>query len=449
MDQRNFPDAIVAIGLSRGWLEALESFFRSLHGDPGMAFIVVPHENFQDTLQLALAGVTPMPVTIAAENEPIRPAHIYVGPADRILTVKNRRFRLAQPRGKRGLFPIDQTMISLAADCSEWAIGVLLPDEDGDGIRGLRAIREHGGLALAPESPVQGKTRMPSIPLGIADLTLPLEKMGPRLAEFASGRSDQSVSQPRAAPGARKQIVSGAEGQARIALVRAIGEPETKQGLSKAEGGGAEGKLAEMRGQLQRMVEEYETAVGELRSSNRELQSMNEELQSANKLIEASRRELQAVNEALDTVNAELQRRIEELDRANADLRNIFESTRLAVIFLDANLAVRTFTPAATSIIKLIEGDRGRPLADVDSNLGDTGGLRRDIQTVLQRGEPIERQVHHRDGTQYTARILPYQNGRGLVDGVLVLFMGGRRQKALPGRIDSGIADRNPLDKDK
>ena len=143
--------------------------------------------------------------------------------------------------------------------------------------------------------------------------------------------------------------------------------------------------LQETRERLRGTIEEYETAVEELKSANEELQSMNEELQSTNEELETSKEEMQSVNEELQTVNSELNSKVEEVDLANSDLRNVFESTQVATVFLDRNLVIRTFTPAVTAIFNLISSDRGRPLTDIASRV-DAGELRRDIQTVLERG---------------------------------------------------------------
>ena len=170
-----------------------------------------------------------------------------------------------------------------------------------------------------------------------------------------------------------------------------------------------EQELRDTRERLQSTIEEYETAVEELKSSNEELQSINEELQSTNEELETSKEELQSVNEELHTVNAELNAKIEEVDRAHNDLRNVFDSTQIATIFLDKNFCVRSFTPAVTALFNLISTDRGRPLTDIASNLEDRD-LRRAVQTVLERGEPIERNVRRAGSkAEYLMRILPYR----------------------------------------
>jgi two-component system CheB/CheR fusion protein len=122
-------------------------------------------------------------------------------------------------------------------------------------------------------------------------------------------------------------------------------------------------ELRATRERLQTTTEELESANEELKSGNEELSSMNEELQSANEELETSKEELQSINEELQTVNAELNARVEELSRANSDIANLLESTQIATVFLDRNLNVKNFTPAAKDVYRLVESDTGRPCA--------------------------------------------------------------------------------------
>ncbi len=182
-------------------------------------------------------------------------------------------------------------------------------------------------------------------------------------------------------------------------------------------------ELRDTREQLQLLNEEHETALEELRSSNEELHSVNEELQSSNEELETSKEEIQSVNEELHTVNAQLSSKVDELDRANSDLRNLFESTRVATVFLDQHLIIRAFTPEVAGIYNLIPSDRGRPLTDIVSRL-DYDGLREDVLQVLHSLEPLERRVSREDGTaHYLLRVLPYRTPDSKVDGSLVTFV--------------------------
>ncbi|MBV8737025.1 MAG: PAS domain-containing protein [Alphaproteobacteria bacterium] len=184
-----------------------------------------------------------------------------------------------------------------------------------------------------------------------------------------------------------------------------------------------EKELQETRERLQSTIEELETANEEFRSSNEELLSVNEELQSTNEELETSKEELQSVNEELQTVNSELSSKIDELDRANADLHNLFESTRIATVFLDRNLVIRSFTPAVTTLFNLIPTDRGRPLTDIVSRFAYED-LEKDMRDVLAGGAPVERSLSLADGkTHFLARVLPYHAVDGAIDGVLLTFI--------------------------
>ncbi|HWL62329.1 MAG TPA: PAS domain-containing protein [Steroidobacteraceae bacterium] len=146
-----------------------------------------------------------------------------------------------------------------------------------------------------------------------------------------------------------------------------------------------ERELRDTRERLQSTIEEYETALEELKSSNEELVSVNEESQSTNEELEASKEELQSLNEEPNTINAELTGKVEDLDRANCDLKNLFESSQIATVFLDGNLVVRNFTPAASSIFNLRAADIGGPLTDLSSRL-EYAELEKDIGEVFRSG---------------------------------------------------------------
>ena len=135
---------------------------------------------------------------------------------------------------------------------------------------------------------------------------------------------------------------------------------------------------------------------------------MNEELQSTNEELDTSKEELQSLNEELQTVNTELQAKIDELDTANSDLANLFESTQMATVFLDHDLVIRSFTPAACSIFKLIPSDKNRSLTDIVSEI-DYPELGQDVADTVATGALHERRVSRRDGSaHYIARVLPY-----------------------------------------
>jgi two-component system, chemotaxis family, CheB/CheR fusion protein len=172
---------------------------------------------------------------------------------------------------------------------------------------------------------------------------------------------------------------------------------------------------------LQTSTEELETSNEELRSSNEELLSMNEELQSANEELETSKEELQSVNEELETVNAELRSKVEELYRANGDLRNLFESTQVATLFLDAKLRLRSFTPPARDLFKVIQSDTGRPLTDLAQRF-QRPELEEDLRRVMREQETIQDTVRTEHGRPFLMRLVPYLTADEEIDGVVLTF---------------------------
>jgi two-component system, chemotaxis family, CheB/CheR fusion protein len=204
-----------------------------------------------------------------------------------------------------------------------------------------------------------------------------------------------------------------------------IGPIEIKGGTAKrvratARGAQLERELKVVRERLKRSIEDVELSNEELKSANEESQSTNEELQSANEELETSKEELQSTNEELVTVNAELQGKIEELTVANDDVRNLLDNTNIATIFLDTQLRIKRFTPAATKIVNLIPTDIGRPLSHLVSNLElsfDT-----EATEVLDTLAPKEMEARSKEGQSYLCRIMPYRTVDNLVDGVVITF---------------------------
>jgi two-component system CheB/CheR fusion protein len=174
-------------------------------------------------------------------------------------------------------------------------------------------------------------------------------------------------------------------------------------------------ELAATRQRLQATLDEAQSSSSEHRRASEKLRNVNEELQ-------ASQEELESLNEELQTLNGELAAKVEELDRANADLQNLFRSTDVAVVFLDTELAVKRFTPAATRLFRLIDGDVGRHVGDIVARFpGD--GLVSEVEEVMRSMEVRERQVRVVEtGRWYSLRILPYVTVGGWADGAVVTF---------------------------
>lgn len=193
-----------------------------------------------------------------------------------------------------------------------------------------------------------------------------------------------------------------------------------------------EAALAEVR----RLREEMHASREELQSANEELQSTNEELQSANEELTTSKEEMQAMNEELQTVNAELLAKLEDLAVTQSDLKNLLNSTQIATLFLDSSMNVRRFTEQAKLVIKLREGDIGRPLSDLTTTL-EYPTLGEDIAQVLRTLAYSEKSVRSSDDRWYSVRIMPYRTQDNVIAGSVITFVDITAAKNLEARLRS------------
>ncbi|MBL8481301.1 MAG: PAS domain-containing protein [Rhodocyclaceae bacterium] len=169
----NFP--IVGIGCSAGGLEALETFFRNVPSDSGMAFVVVQHldPRYASTLPELIGRRVGLTVKEAKNRMKVQPGHIYVIPPNKELSLLHDTLHLLDPAPPTGLrLPVDFFFRTLAEDRQERAIGVILSGMGSDGMLGLRAIKEKGGFALVQDPSDAKADGMPrsAIDAGLADV---------------------------------------------------------------------------------------------------------------------------------------------------------------------------------------------------------------------------------------------------------------------------------------
>jgi two-component system CheB/CheR fusion protein len=211
--------------------------------------------------------------------------------------------------------------------------------------------------------------------------------------------------------------------------------PKTEEQTS----GGEDKEIIASLNEELRTTEEYLSASNEelsvsnedLRVSNEELQSLNEEFLSTNEELETSREELQSLNEELSTVNVQLQNKVEELTYIHDDMNRMLAGTGIGLIFVDSQLRVQRFTPAATKIINLIPTDVGRPIGHIVTNLSEYDHLTRDIRTVLDNLVSLYVEVRTHTDEWYMLLIQPYSSQKSNLEGVAISLVDVTKLKHL------------------
>ncbi|MES3012260.1 MAG: CheR family methyltransferase [Pseudomonadota bacterium] len=183
-----------------------------------------------------------------------------------------------------------------------------------------------------------------------------------------------------------------------------------------------EEELGSTRRELRGAIEDLESTNEELKVANEEAMSTNEELQASNEELETSKEELQSINEELTTVNAQLQEKVFELEQVNNDLGNLLSSTHIPTLFLDRQLTIKRFTPAAMTLFRLLPGDVDRPLTDLSSH-SDLLSLIDDARRVLTDLVPVEHEIDTGAGRHYLRRTVPYRTQEDRIEGVVVTFI--------------------------
>jgi two-component system CheB/CheR fusion protein len=183
------PSFVVGLGASAGGLEALESFFDAMPSDSGMTFVVIQHLSPAHKSMMAelLSRHTRMPVCQAEDGVIAEPDHVYLIPPQKCLTIFNGKLLLTEWESKEGRnLPIDVFFSSVARDCGERSIGIALSGTGSDGTRGIRSIKEAGGLVMIQDERSAKFSGMPhsAIATGLADYILPAGEMPPALLKF-------------------------------------------------------------------------------------------------------------------------------------------------------------------------------------------------------------------------------------------------------------------------
>jgi two-component system, chemotaxis family, CheB/CheR fusion protein len=151
------PFHVVGIGASAGGLDALERFITHVPPNSGFAYVIVQHlsPDYKSMMAELLTRHTQMPVRVIESGMPVEPNTVSLIPPRKNLQLRNGLFHLEEkPPAPTLNLPIDIFFKSLASECGDRSVGVVLSGTGSDGTRGVRAIREAGGLILvqSPDS---------------------------------------------------------------------------------------------------------------------------------------------------------------------------------------------------------------------------------------------------------------------------------------------------------
>jgi two-component system CheB/CheR fusion protein len=177
------PLFVAGIGASAGGLEAISEVLSHLPEKlANLAIIVVQHlsPTYKSMLVQLLSKHTFWEVVEIKNGMPVEAGKVYITPPDSEISIERRILHLSKPIVSIGPKPsIDSFFISLAEDCHQFAIGVILSGTGSDGSKGIEKIKSLGGYVIvqAPQTAKYDGMPLVSIETGLADIILPLTKL--------------------------------------------------------------------------------------------------------------------------------------------------------------------------------------------------------------------------------------------------------------------------------
>ncbi|MEO0469790.1 MAG: chemotaxis protein CheB, partial [Bacteroidota bacterium] len=145
------PDYVVAVGASAGGLEALIEMFKHIPADCQFTFLVMQHYPADQESHIVeiLKRETGLETSFAQEGQQLIYGQIYIAPAGQEMRLIDGKLHLRQPEIQKHFhYPIDSLFQSVGEACNENSVGIILSGTGSDGSRGLKVIKERGGLVI-------------------------------------------------------------------------------------------------------------------------------------------------------------------------------------------------------------------------------------------------------------------------------------------------------------
>lgn len=177
----NDTQCIIAIGASAGGLESIAAFFDHTPLD-AVSYILIQHlsSDFKSQMGQILARHSKLEIVEVTNRILIASNKIYLIPSSKFMTIENGLLVLSDKKDKLPPYlTIDHFFISLAKDLGDRSIGIILSGTGHDGSKGVRAIKEAGGMVLVQDPITASFDEMPlsAIATKCADAILSPEAM--------------------------------------------------------------------------------------------------------------------------------------------------------------------------------------------------------------------------------------------------------------------------------
>lgn len=186
----------IVIGASAGGMDAIKSILMPLQEEFPASILIVQHLSPHSDGYMArhLNELCKINVKEADEKENILPGNVYIAPSNyHLLVEKDETLSLTvDPKVNYSRPSIDVLFESAAEVYENELIGIILTGGNGDGSKGLKRIKEFGGLAIVQDPRTAEADFMPkaAIKASEVDYTLSLNKISNKLIKLVGDTND-------------------------------------------------------------------------------------------------------------------------------------------------------------------------------------------------------------------------------------------------------------------
>jgi two-component system, chemotaxis family, protein-glutamate methylesterase/glutaminase len=182
---RSLPE-IVVMGTSTGGPKALQEILPQLPADLPVGVVVVQHmpAGFTAPFAKRLDSLSKLKVQEASHGETVEPGSVYIAPAGKHATISRKGSKTivhlsSEPSGTLHKPSVDVTMLSVAEEFGRHTLGVIMTGMGSDGLHGMTAIRNAGGITIGQDEATSAVYGMPRCCAehGILQKVVPLQQL--------------------------------------------------------------------------------------------------------------------------------------------------------------------------------------------------------------------------------------------------------------------------------
>jgi two-component system chemotaxis response regulator CheB len=174
----------VVIGASAGGLAAVSTILKALTPNFCIPILLVQHigANVESNLANHFGNVSPLKVKEAEDKEPIRRGELIIAPPNYHMLVEcDGSIALSVDPPVNFSRPSVDVLFESAAECyGAELIGIVLTGANSDGAKGLKKIKQRGGLAVVQSVESAEARAMPQAAINAVEVDhiLPLDEIG-------------------------------------------------------------------------------------------------------------------------------------------------------------------------------------------------------------------------------------------------------------------------------